>query len=335
MAYALASRIERAVKKSGLEVVWVSGWKSRGRATMGTIQTITLHHTATPRSFKKGTEYPTYNVVKDGRPGLPGPLAQLGLGRTGTVYVFAAGRANHAGVSRSTSMTNSHAIGIEAEGAMEAWPAAQYQAYLRLVRALVDEFNLGTSRALRHGETCSPPGRKTDASFSGLGFRKSLGSVNLGAAKPTPTPAPSKKEGPFGMTVRNVGRRDKDIALAAGKYKTIPINDKGDVSIISGLTKGDGIMAQVVLALEGVPKGSEIVGRFYYADYKKGEKTKRHYTFPAQELIASSGGSFGALTLIDSCGSSPAKGWSRRLRFELRVFNAGAKVTRAEFKSAK
>lgn len=333
MAYALATRIERAVKKSGLKVVWVSGWKSRGRATMGTIETVTLHHTATPRSFRKGDEYPTYNVVKDGRPGLPGPLAQLGLGRTGVVYVFAAGRANHAGVSRASSMTNSHAIGIEAEGAMEAWPAAQYQAYLRLVRALIDEFNLGTSRALRHGETCSPPGRKTDASFPGPAFRTALGKTNLGASKPTPTPTP--KKGPFGMTVTNVGRREKDIPLAAGKYKTIPINDKGDVSIISGLTKGDGVMAQVVLALEGVPRGAEIVGRFYYADYKKGQKTKRHYTFPAQELIASNGGSFGALTLLDSCGSSPATGWSRRLRFEVRVFTPGAKVTRAEFKSAK
>ena len=64
-------------------------------------------------------------------------------------------------------MTNSHAIGIEAEGANEKWPAAQYDAYVRLVRALLDEFDLPTSRALRHAETCSPAGRKVDASFNG------------------------------------------------------------------------------------------------------------------------------------------------------------------------
>lgn len=237
MAHALASRIERAAKRSGLKVVWVAGWESRGHGTMGSISTITLHHTGTPRTFKRDTEYPTYNVVKSGRPGLPGPLAHYGLGRTGTLYVFAAGIAYHAGKSRSSSMTNSHAIGIEAEGAMEDWPKEQYQAYLRLVRALLDEFDLDESRALRHAETCSPPGRKPDASFSGPAFRKELETVTLDGSTPK---TETKEEGLFGMTDRITGWRSKDIPIPSDfSIKQLPITNpdsKGNTaySIVTG-----------------------------------------------------------------------------------------------------
>ncbi len=40
---------------------------------------------------------PSLGVIRDGRPGLKGPLSQLGLGRDGAYYVIAAGRAQHAG----------------------------------------------------------------------------------------------------------------------------------------------------------------------------------------------------------------------------------------------
>ena len=171
MAYALADRLLRAVKASGLPYTEVPGWKSRGRGTMGAIRTVTIHHTATPRSFRKGVDYPTMGVVRDGRPGIPGPLSQLGLGRSGRVYLIAAGIANHAGRSLATSMTNRHAIGIEAEGSMEPWPKAQYDAYARLARALKDEFG---AQVLGHKETAAPKGRKADPSFSITAFLRDV-----------------------------------------------------------------------------------------------------------------------------------------------------------------
>lgn len=314
MAYALASRIEKAVKKSGLKVVWVSGWKSRGRATMGTIQTVTLHHTATPRSFKKGTEYPTYNVVKDGRPGLPGPLAQLGLGRTGTVYVFAAGRANHAGVSRATSMTNSHAIGIEAEGAMEAWPTAQYQAYLRLVRALVDEFGLGTSRALRHGETCSPPGRKTDASFSGPAFRKSLAAVNLGDAKPTP--APAKPKGLFGMALKAADSRTENRKIAKSKEITLRTRAKKTYSFLCSVKKGETVLVDSDVRISGLREGQVAEVFVRLGEYvKKTSKTHTRYNYPRQTVIGRAGGGDVHVNYVkaDKINMSPKHGGDLRL----------------------
>ena len=180
MAYALASRLERAVKKSGLKYKKVSGWASRGHGTMGSIQTIVPHHTAGPRSGNT----PSLNVVTYGRPGLSGPLAQIFLARDGTVYLCAAGIAYHAGRVRSNSYSNSHSIGIEAENTGlsndSPWPSKQMDAYARLCRALCAEFRLPTSRVLGHKEICSPSGRKSDPSFNMSAFRKKVAGAKGG-----------------------------------------------------------------------------------------------------------------------------------------------------------
>lgn len=180
MAYALASRLERAVKKSGLKYKKVSGWASRGHGTMGSIQTIVPHHTAGPRSGNT----PSLNVVTYGRPGLSGPLAQIFLARDGTVYLCAAGIAYHAGRVRSNSYSNSHSIGIEAENTGlsndSPWPSKQMNAYAKLCRALCAEFKLPTSRVLGHKEICSPPRRKSDPSFNMSAFRKKVAGAKGG-----------------------------------------------------------------------------------------------------------------------------------------------------------
>ena len=72
-----------AARKSGLRVVEVEGWKTRGRSSMawGAPSGILVHHTAT--SSKAQGNYPTLNVILRGHGSLPGPLSQLGLGRDG------------------------------------------------------------------------------------------------------------------------------------------------------------------------------------------------------------------------------------------------------------
>lgn len=157
MAYALARRLERAVKSAGVSDKTVKGWQSRGHGAMGVIQSVMCHHTAGPA---KGNS-PSLNVVTYGRPGLSGPLAQLFLARDGTVYLVAAGRAYHAGVVTSSLYQNSHSVGIEAEATgVSSWPKAQINAYAKLCRALAKEFDLPVSRVVGHKEKCSPRGRK-------------------------------------------------------------------------------------------------------------------------------------------------------------------------------
>ena len=62
-------------------------------ATMGTVRGVMCHHTAGP----KDGNMPSLGIVTNGRPDLAGPLSQLCLGRDGTFFVVAAGRASHAG----------------------------------------------------------------------------------------------------------------------------------------------------------------------------------------------------------------------------------------------
>lgn len=180
MAYALASRLERAVKNAGVKYKKVSGWASRGHGTMGSIQSIICHHTAGPASGNT----PSLNVVAYGRPGLSGPLAQLFLARDGTVYLVAAGVSYHAGRVKSNKYTNSHAIGIEAENTGlsndSPWPDQQIDAYAKLCKALCREFGLSTSRVVGHKEAA--PGRKIDPTFNMSQFRAKVGGAKGGVS---------------------------------------------------------------------------------------------------------------------------------------------------------
>ena len=167
------------LRNAGLNVVEVSGWKTRGHGQMNPIKSILVHHTAGPATG----DFPSLQIVRDGRSDLPGPLSQLGLGRTGTWYVIAAGLSYHAGKTIDDSLyANVNSIGIEAEGtgvpATNAghsyWPEVQWQSYVRGVRALKTAFNVPTARVLGHKEAASPLGRKIDPNFSMDEFRGAL-----------------------------------------------------------------------------------------------------------------------------------------------------------------
>lgn len=207
MAYALAKRLMRAVKNAGVNYKEVSGWESRGRATMGSIQSVMCHHTAGPATGNA----PSLNVVTNGRAGLSGPLAQFVLGRDGTVFLVGAGRANHAGVVSSSAYQNSHSIGIEAEATgVTSWPDVQIEAYAKLCKALADEFGLPTSRIVGHKEKATPRGRKIDPNFDMGSFR-------------------AKVDGATGGVSQNQGGSSGGKSYSAVSYgETLGQYDKGD-----------------------------------------------------------------------------------------------------------
>jgi hypothetical protein len=162
-----------ACRKSGLKVVEVDGWKTRGHGPMTRVDSIVCHHTATSKAA--AGDYPSLGIVRDGRSDLPGPLSQLGLGRSGTVYVIAAGVSYHAGETFETAQDNWHAIGIEAEAdGLSVWPAEQMDAYARLCRALIDHYQLNVSDVEGHKEVASPLGRKVDPNFDMSRFREAV-----------------------------------------------------------------------------------------------------------------------------------------------------------------
>lgn len=197
--------LARVLRDAGLKVVEVPGWKTRGHGGMGRIKGILAHHTAGPHQSRASSNYPSLAVVRDGRPGLPGPLAQLGIGYDGTWYVIAAGRAWHAGRVDNNKYGNDHALGIEAEnpGDGSAWPKAQYESYVRGVAALIAEWG-GKIQVRGHKEAAVPRGRKIDPTLNMDRFRADVGKVNLGkdfkpskptggGVKPKPRPKPAPK----------------------------------------------------------------------------------------------------------------------------------------------
>ena len=149
------------LRKAGLSVQELPGWQTRGHGAMSDVLGVLLHHTAGPAAGN----YPSLAVVRDGRPGLDGPLANLGLARDGTWIVIAAGVSWHAGLGKATfcpaDQGNQHLIGVEAESTGRGdWTPQQLNAYPRGVAALLAHLNLTASRAIAHREWA--PSRKID-----------------------------------------------------------------------------------------------------------------------------------------------------------------------------
>lgn len=175
------------LRAAGLTVIEQPGWKTRGRAAMGDVKGVMLHHTG---SNPKGGDHPALDLVEKGRaaapgaPALPGPLSHMLLARNGTVYVVAAGRTNHAGKGAWQGVTdgNEDFLGVEAEnnGTGEVWPALQLVAYARLCAAILTHIGADDIMAVGHKEYALPKGRKIDPSFDMLEFRESVEGMMAG-----------------------------------------------------------------------------------------------------------------------------------------------------------
>lgn len=160
---------------AGLAVAEVPGWQDRGHGDMRQPRGVMCHHTAGPADGIM----PSLRVVTEGRRDLPGPLSQLCLGRDGTYFVVAAGRAYHAGQGRWQGITsgNSSFIGIEAEHtgrAEDRWPQVQVDAYVAGVAALLGKLEAEPLMCCGHKEYALPPGRKTDPCFDMDAFRRAV-----------------------------------------------------------------------------------------------------------------------------------------------------------------
>src|SRR5690606_25679991 len=109
----------------------------------------------------------------------------IGLGRDGTVYLIAAGRANHSGKGKGYGMPTDgaagYSLGIEAESTGYGdWTAAQRDAYPRLVAALCRRYGVPVERVIGHKEWARPKGRKIDpAGWPGDmdGFRRTVAAL--------------------------------------------------------------------------------------------------------------------------------------------------------------
>lgn len=187
MAYSL-TWLPDVLEAAGLKVAECTGWRTRGRGDVGTIRGVICHHTA---GASQGV-MPSLHTLINGRAAsakakpLAGPLAQLGLARDGTIFVVAAGRANHAGVGswQGIDTGNSSFIGIEAEntGIGEPWPDVQLDAYYRAVAAILKHVGAPETMVCGHKEFALPKGRKNDPTLDMAVFRNQVGQIMRGTA---------------------------------------------------------------------------------------------------------------------------------------------------------
>ena len=226
MPYSL-TWLPQVLKDAGLKVATADGWVDRGHGDVDEIVGVICHHTAGP----KIGNMPSLNTVINGRPDLPGPLAQLGLGRDGAYYVIAAGKAYHAGAGSWKGITtgNSSFIGIEAENTGLSndtpWPEVQLDAYRRGVAAILK--HLGKSEDFCAGHKEYAPGRKIDPNFDMPAFRTAVAAIMNTATAPILIPAaePPKPDGSAGRpTLRRPASGDLVKVLQA----KIGVVDEGD-----------------------------------------------------------------------------------------------------------
>ena len=218
MAFAL-TWLPKVLLDAGLKVAEQPGWQNRGRGEMGTVRGVICHHTAGPRDGNM----PSLRTVTNGRSDLPGPLAQLCLGRDGTYFVVAAGRCNHAGRGNWQGFTagNSNFIGIEAENTgrttgsnADPWPEVQMDAYRRGVAAILKKIRANAIMGCGHKEYALPQNRKSDPTFDMSDFRAKVAAIMAGTAPdPFVIPAadedgrPTLRRGSTGEPVNDVQRK--------------------------------------------------------------------------------------------------------------------------------
>ena len=211
---------------AGLKVAEHDGWRDRGHGDVGTIRGVMIHHTA----GRPEGNMPSLGVITrgrlDGPKPLPGPLANLGLGRDGTFYVVAAGRAYHAGDGNWQGITsgNSSFIGIEAENpgtADAAWPEVQLDALRRGVAALLAAIGANSNMCCGHREYALPPRRKIDPLFDMNALRAQVAAI-MGGAAPAPTLIPAMDAG--NRPTLNRGSRGPLVAEIQRKLNIAPVD---------------------------------------------------------------------------------------------------------------
>jgi endonuclease/exonuclease/phosphatase family metal-dependent hydrolase len=190
----LPSNLPTILRNAGLKVVEVAGWKTRGRPGPFAPVGVLCHHTATKKSSSDSN---VVNLLKNGRSDLPGPLAQFGLARDGTVYIIAAGRSNHAGKAKASGTVaagdgNTLYIGIEAfnDGVGEPWPAAQRNAYVRLAAVLSVKITGSSSQTVRGHKETSVTGKIDPRGIDMGKFRSDVSAEMKRLTSPPPAPKP-------------------------------------------------------------------------------------------------------------------------------------------------
>lgn len=262
----LLHNLANNLRKHGLTVVETEGWQNRGYLgqDLYEVRGVLHHHTATPRSNYNYSDSPTLSMCVNGRSDLPGPLCQIVLGRSGTVYIVAAGLANHAGSGYAAGIPahtgNYYFIGIEYESSGIApwdWTEDQKRVAPYLGAALELEYlqHLPEDMRIQLGHKEYSDGGKIDPAgwpgdMDGLRAQINDKIAELrGGTKPAapnvsaPVPNPDTTKGPFVPDPHWTVEKDEtltDVADWAG-FSVQEVADFNGIKDINRITVGERI----------------------------------------------------------------------------------------------
>ncbi|UIU47052.1 N-acetylmuramoyl-L-alanine amidase [Microcystis phage MinS1] len=158
-------------RTSGLIVVEIDGWRTRGHNGPFDPDGVLVHHTGSYDEIGDTSSDLAYAqwLANVGRSDLPAPLCNLGLSAESVVYVIAAGRAYHAGTARASGPMpagdgNTMYAGIEAyNSGSQGWSSrgrdaagneiTQREGYARLCAALCRGYRWPADHVRAHAET--------------------------------------------------------------------------------------------------------------------------------------------------------------------------------------
>ena len=224
-----AAALLAALLAEGVTVTEVGRWRTHNRNTVGAwgpVNGSVVHHSVT-----RGTAS-TVATCRDGYVGLPGPLCHGVIAKSGRVYLVGYGRTNHAGGgdprvldqvvaedygTRPTPPTRGNKDGVDGNARFygwecenlgdgkDPWPAAQYDAIVRVQAALCRAHGWSAKSVIGHLEWSSD---KIDPrGFAMADLRADVAerlthpaSWNPGSSTTTPSTTPSKEDPMAGMT---------------------------------------------------------------------------------------------------------------------------------------
>ncbi len=155
------------LKDEGVDVRPEPDWETRSRGTFSPVG-VMVHHTA-------GRGEAGYRIIRDGRKGLPGPLATVHPRKDGRVHLLTGGKSNHAGRGNSSVLAlvredkppledarfkgdiigNRWFYGIEIENlgtGKDPFPAKQLDAAVRCAAAFCRRNGWSAARVIGHKE---------------------------------------------------------------------------------------------------------------------------------------------------------------------------------------
>jgi hypothetical protein len=296
------------LRAAGCRVVEEDGWKTRGRDGSFAPKAIMMHHDASPA----GETSNGVDVIRDGRPGLGGPLSQLWLAYDGTWHVVAAGRANHAGEGGPWGVIahdqgNRDGIGIETDHTTdEKWSDPQRSEGLRGVHALCQHMGIDTAAEIDRAVTAHKeyaPDRKVDPDPMDMdNARHQLATYEA-------------DRGVLGMSEIAKFSRTKAQTIDDDAWQTVKLNDDDALSFVSGATSM--FVATAYPRIQGLPAGAAAQFRFVaVSDFTGDKATVVDQEYPPVEVIGSAGDAFGQVVWANDLGDSPHSGGTAKLRLQ-------------------